>query len=86
MEKFFEHNQGLPSRVPYSLKFADYIDPELLTTLESLVEKRYSGQMKVKGGIGGLYVRIAVRRLGRGRGREGFGNARALQNMFSRIG
>ena len=23
MEKFFEHNPGLPSRVPYTLKFAD---------------------------------------------------------------
>jgi hypothetical protein len=26
-----------------------------------------------------------VRRLGRGRGREGFGNARALQNMFVKV-
>ncbi|KAG1725637.1 cbbX-like protein [Suillus paluster] len=85
MEKFFEHNPGLPSRVPYSLKFADYTDAELLTMLEALVEKRYSGQMKVEDGIRGLYARIAVRRLGRGRGREGFGNARALQNMFSRV-
>ncbi|KAG1726612.1 uncharacterized protein EDB91DRAFT_1239622 [Suillus paluster] len=85
MEKFFEHNPGLPSRVPYSLKFADYTDVELLTMLEALVEKQYSGQMKVEDGIRGLYARIAVRRLGRGRGREGFGNARALQNMFSRV-
>ncbi|KAG1804050.1 P-loop containing nucleoside triphosphate hydrolase protein [Suillus subaureus] len=85
MEKFFEHNPGLPSRVPYTLKFADYTDPELLTMLEALVEKRYSGQMKVEDGIRGLYTRIAVRRLGRGRGREGFGNARALQNMFAKV-
>ncbi|KAG0696167.1 P-loop containing nucleoside triphosphate hydrolase protein [Suillus ampliporus] len=85
MEKFFEHNPGLPSRVPYTLKFADYTDTELLTMLEALVEKRYSGQMKVEDGITGLYARIAVRRLGRGRGREGFGNARALQNMFARV-
>ncbi|KAG0697519.1 P-loop containing nucleoside triphosphate hydrolase protein [Suillus ampliporus] len=84
MEKFFEHNPGLPSHVPYSLKFADYTDAELLTMLEALVEKRYSGQMKVEDGIGGLYARIAVCRLERGRGREGFGNARALQNMFSK--
>ncbi|KAG2057924.1 P-loop containing nucleoside triphosphate hydrolase protein [Suillus hirtellus] len=85
MEKFFEHNPGLPSRVPYTLKFADYTDPELLTMLEALIEKRYSGQMKVEDGIRGLYARIAVRRLGRGRGREGFGNARALQNMFAKV-
>jgi len=85
MEKFFEHNPGLLSRVPYTLKFADYTDAELLTMLEALVEKRYSGQMKVEDGIRGLYARIAIRRLGRGRGREGFGNARALQNMFSKV-
>ncbi|KAF9517370.1 hypothetical protein BS47DRAFT_1371407 [Hydnum rufescens UP504] len=72
MEKFFEHNPGLQSRI--------------LTMLEALVEKRYSGQMKIEDGVRGLYARIAVRRLGRGRGREGFGNARALQNMFARIG
>jgi hypothetical protein len=41
--------------------------------------------MKVEDGVQGLYTRIAVRRLGRGRGREGFGNARALQNMFAKI-
>ncbi|KAL4068441.1 P-loop containing nucleoside triphosphate hydrolase protein [Scleroderma yunnanense] len=85
MEKFFEHNPGIPSRVPYSLQFADYTDAELLTMLEDLVHKRYKGQMGVEDGIRGLYGRIAIKRLGRGRGRPGFGNARALQNMFSKV-
>lgn len=85
MEKFFEHNPGLPSRVPYQLTFADYTDKELLSMLEDLVHKRYKGQMKVEEGLNGLYARIAVKRLGRGRGRPGFGNARALQNMFAKI-
>ncbi|KAL4079909.1 P-loop containing nucleoside triphosphate hydrolase protein [Scleroderma yunnanense] len=85
MEKFFEHNPGIPSRVPYSLQFSDYEDAELLIMLEDMVSKRYKGQMQVEDGIRGLYARIAVRRLGRGRGRPGFGNARALQNMFSKI-
>jgi hypothetical protein len=85
MEMFFEHHPGLPSRVPYSLKFADYTDVELLTILGALVEKQYSGQEKVEDGIRGLYARISIRRLSRGRGREGFGNARVLQNMFSRV-
>ncbi|KAK1223907.1 hypothetical protein PQX77_013213 [Marasmius sp. AFHP31] len=85
MEKFFEHNPGIPSRVPYQLRFEDYSDEELLLMLRRLVLKKYKGQMKVEGDIDGLYGRIAVRRLGRGRGKEGFGNARALQNMFSRI-
>ncbi|KAG0697526.1 P-loop containing nucleoside triphosphate hydrolase protein [Suillus ampliporus] len=85
MEKFFNHNQGLPSRVPHRFTFEDYSDEELLDMLADLVEKQYGGQMKVEEGIRGLYGRIAVRRLGRGRGREGFGNARALQNMFAQI-
>ncbi|KAI6040717.1 P-loop containing nucleoside triphosphate hydrolase protein [Pisolithus marmoratus] len=85
MEKFFEHNPGIPSRVPYSLQFSDYTDKELLTMLEDLILKRYKGRMQVEDGIRGLYARIAVKRLGRGRGRPGFGNARALQNMFAKI-
>ncbi|KAF8129487.1 P-loop containing nucleoside triphosphate hydrolase protein [Boletus edulis] len=85
MEKFFAHNPGLPSRVPHQLTFEDYTDKELLSMLEDLVYKRYNGRMKVEDGINGLYTRIAVRRLGRGRGKPGFGNARALQNMFAKI-
>ena len=85
MEKFFEHNPGLTSRVPYSLQFTDYEDPELLLMLDKLIKKKYKDQMKVEGGMYGLYMRVAVRRLGRGRGKEGFGNARALHNMFTGI-
>ena len=87
MEKFFEHNPGLISRVPYQLQFTDYEDAELLHMLEALIRKHWKGRMKVdhEDGIQGLHGRIVVRRLGRGRGREGFGNARALQNVFARI-
>jgi hypothetical protein len=85
MEKFFDHNPGLQSRLPYTLKFADYTDQELLLLLVQAIRKKYQGKMKVEDGVQGLYTRIAVRRLGRGRGREGFGNARALQNMFAKI-
>ncbi|KAI9676184.1 MAG: hypothetical protein M1817_000929 [Caeruleum heppii] len=85
MEKFFEHNPGLPSRIPYSLQFADYTDPDLHQMLRKLIVKKYGGQMTIDDGIDGLYMRIVVTRLGRGRGQEGFGNARALQNVFSRI-
>jgi hypothetical protein len=85
MEKFFDHNPGLQSRVPYTLKFADYTDQELLLLLAQTIHKTYHGEMKVEDGTQGLYTRIAMRRLGRGRGREGFGNARALQNMFAKI-
>lgn len=85
MEQFFEHNPGLPSRVPHQITFPDYTDKELLAMLEDLVHKKYGGRMKVEDGVTGLYARIAVKRLGCGRGRPGFGNARALQNMFAKI-
>ena len=41
--------------------------------------------MHVEDGVDGLYVRVAVRRLGRGRRRDGFGNGRGLENLFTRI-
>ncbi|MCJ1288012.1 hypothetical protein MMC26_007365, partial [Xylographa opegraphella] len=85
MENFFEHNQGFDSRIPYRLQFVDYNDQELLQMLGQLIKKKYQGKMKLEDGAAGLYARIAVRRLGRGRGREGFGNARALQNMLAKI-
>ncbi|CAK5268430.1 unnamed protein product [Mycena citricolor] len=85
METFFEHNPGLTSRVPFQLKFADYTDSELLGMLTQLVKKNYGGKMMFEGGMGGLYSRIAVRRLGRGRGRPGFGNARAVENVLQTI-
>jgi ATP-dependent Clp protease ATP-binding subunit ClpA len=55
MEKFFEHNSGLPSRVPYRLLFEDYSDEELLDMLEGLVKKKFNGLMKIEEGIHGLY-------------------------------
>ncbi|KIY65706.1 P-loop containing nucleoside triphosphate hydrolase protein [Cylindrobasidium torrendii FP15055 ss-10] len=85
MEKFFEHNPGLLSRVPYRFQFKDYEDAELLVMLENMMHWRWKGRMKVEDGAQGLYGRIAVRRLGRGRGRSGFGNARALENMLATI-
>ncbi|KAF8523922.1 P-loop containing nucleoside triphosphate hydrolase protein [Hysterangium stoloniferum] len=85
MEKFFEHNPGLPSRVPYRLQFEDYKDDELLDLLENSIHKAWNGRMKGEGGIRGLYGRIAVRRLGRGRDSPGFGNARALANLLAKI-
>jgi hypothetical protein len=85
MEKFFEHNPGLPSRIPYTLHFEDYTDAELLSMLQFKMKKYYKTGIHIDDGPDGLYMRIAVRRLGRGRGRQGFGNARALENMFAKI-
>ncbi|KZT25311.1 P-loop containing nucleoside triphosphate hydrolase protein [Neolentinus lepideus HHB14362 ss-1] len=87
MESFFEHNPGLRSRVPITFQFKDYEDAQLLDMLEKSIYKKWQGRMKVNdpAGIRGLAGRIAIRRLGRGRGTKGFGNARALANMFSKI-
>lgn len=85
MEKFFAQNPGLPSLFPHELKFNDYDDEELCRILEYNIAKKYGGRMKVEGGMGGLYCRIVARRVGRGRGHEGFGNARAVENAFTRI-
>lgn len=85
MESFFQHNPGFTSRVPHSLQFADYTDAELLHMLGQLIKQKYAGKMTLEKGVSGLYARVVVRHLGRGRGRHGFGNARALQNVLSKI-
>ena len=85
MEKFFEHNPGLSSRIPYTLYFEDYTDVELLRMLQFQMNQIYKSGIGIEDGVDGLYMRITVRRLGRGRGRDGFGNARALENMFAQI-
>ncbi|KAI0869260.1 P-loop containing nucleoside triphosphate hydrolase protein [Hypoxylon argillaceum] len=83
METFFAHNPGIPSRIPIRLDFQDYEDDELLRILCHQLDKKFQGRMKIEGGAGGLYMRIASRRIGSGRGREGFGNAREVHNVLS---
>lgn len=85
MEKFFMHNPGIPSRIPHQLQFADYTDSELLRILQKSLLDKYAGAMMVEEGMDGRLLRIAARKVGRGRGREGFGNARAIQNAVSAI-
>lgn len=85
MEQFFAHNPGLPSRFPNELKFEDFNDTELMLILEHWIEKTYKKRMKIDGGPGGLYCRIVARRIGRGRGKDGFANARAVENAVTKI-
>ena len=85
MEQFFQHNPGLPSRVPYQMNFEDYKDDELMDIFKNLIQKKFKGKMKVEKGIDGLYSQIVIRRLSRGRGMPGFGNARSLQTIFQKI-
>ncbi|KAK8151607.1 P-loop containing nucleoside triphosphate hydrolase protein [Phyllosticta citribraziliensis] len=85
MEAFFAHNPGIPSRFPRQLQFRDYKDEELLEILIYGINKRWNGRMQVELGVRGLYGRIAARRIGRGRDREGFGNARQVENVLTQI-
>ncbi|KAH7122786.1 P-loop containing nucleoside triphosphate hydrolase protein [Dendryphion nanum] len=85
MEAFYAHNPGIPGRIPIEMKFKDYEDEELLHILVYTINKKYKGLMMVEDGMLGLYARIVARRIGRGRGREGFGNAREVQNRLAII-
>jgi Cdc6-like AAA superfamily ATPase len=85
METFFAHNPGIPSRIPIEMDFQDYDDQELHRILCHYINKKYKGRMKVEEGFKGLYMRIVARRIGRGRGRDGFGNAREVQNRLAQI-
>jgi hypothetical protein len=85
MEKFFAHNPGFPSRFPHELQFKDYEDDELLKIFVQKMDRRYNGNMVLEDGADGLFARIVARRVGRGRGREGFGNAREMENTLSKI-
>lgn len=85
METFFAHNPGFPSRFPITMTFEDYTDGELREILKRQVKRKYANKMNVEDGPDGLYFRIAARRVGRGRGKEGFGNARAMENALANI-
>ena len=82
LEAFFAHNEGLQSRVPHVMEFSDFDEAQLRMILLRLIEEMYGGRMKVEDGPDGLYIRAAVRRLSRGRGKRGFGNARAVENLL----
>lgn len=85
MEPLFEHNPGLLSRIPYTLQFDDFSDPELWRVLCDKIEDRYGGRMRVEEGIEGLWIHVAIRRLARSRKSKGFGNARSVENLLAAI-
>lgn len=85
LEPFFEHNPGLSSRIPYTINFVDFTDWELWKIMNDLISTQWNGRMRVEGGMKGLYMRIAIRRLAQNRGSRGFGNARAVENLLSNI-
>ena len=88
LESIMAFNVGLPSRFPHKLVFEDYSDDELMDIAVGEMVKRSKAAAQpfvVQGGTDGLYMRVAIRRLGRGRDRVGFGNARAVQTMLDSV-
>ncbi|RYG68473.1 hypothetical protein EON64_05110, partial [archaeon] len=82
VEKFFACNQGLPSRFTHVVDFVDFDVDQLLEIFVSMVEEK---GWKLEPSIRGHTVDIATivtRRLARGSGKRGFGNARAVRNLL----
>ncbi|KAL1638042.1 hypothetical protein SLS58_009063 [Diplodia intermedia] len=85
MEPLFEHNPGLLSRIPYTVQFDDFSDEELWSVLCNNINDRYNGRMRIQEGMEGLWIHVAIRRLGRCRKSKGFGNARSIENLLAVI-
>ena len=56
MQSFIEHNEGIRSRVLYTLHFDDFDDFELWAILRDKIKLRYKGQMKVEGKTWTAYI------------------------------
>jgi hypothetical protein len=78
-------SKNIRSLFPHAITLRDYTDNELRDLLANLIKIKFNGKMQVEGGLEGLYMRIAARRLGRSRGSSHFGNVRDVENAFARI-
>lgn len=85
MRKVLGHGTGTTTLLPYVLNFKDYTDDQLLEIMGLYTKKKFDGKMEVEGGLDGLYMRVAARRVARDRETPQFGNARAVENMLARI-
>jgi Holliday junction resolvasome RuvABC ATP-dependent DNA helicase subunit len=75
--KLFGFNSGFSSRFSCQITFEDYTEPELAEIFQSKCK-----EMKVPPEK--HVVEVAARRLARGRGAKGFGNARAVRILFDK--
>lgn len=86
MQKIIGHgSHSTATMFPYLINFHDFKDDELIVIFGRLVKKKWDGKMSVEGGEDGLFVRVATRRVGRGRGMDRFGNARAVEALVGRV-
>ncbi|KAK9780448.1 putative Amino acid transporter [Seiridium cardinale] len=90
MEKVYSHNPGLPSRLPWTFKFEDYTDKELQQILEAKIRQKFKNGMGIEQYAGKLdepnfFCRLVAQRIGQGRSRDGFANAREVENTLDKI-
>ena len=82
-----EGHPTLASRFPNRIHLEDFTDEEILLWLESMVEQKYNGKMKIEGGGRGQYMQVIARRIGQARSSRcgTFQNLKAIERAFSRI-
>jgi SpoVK/Ycf46/Vps4 family AAA+-type ATPase len=85
MTKILGSGSGVAGMLPNIVRFKDLEDDELRRVLWDDIKKKGSEKVEVEGGEDGLFMRVAARRLGRGRASLDFGNARAVENLCARI-
>ncbi|KAL3251477.1 hypothetical protein ABHI18_010627 [Aspergillus niger] len=85
MLEFRGHHPAFSSLIPTTIKFPDYQDHELHQILVHELTMRFGDKIRAEDGLDGRFMRIVVRRIARGRGRYGFGNARDVQTALSVI-
>eukprot|EP00762_Andalucia_godoyi_P008529 ANDGO_01319.mRNA.1 Protein cfxQ homolog len=82
MDKLLQFNEGLPTRFPTVFDISDFDDSELLAIAKGYLSKQQNGRYHVDDE---KIMRILSRRVGYLRGREGFGNARAVENAIEKV-
>lgn len=85
LQNIVPYNPGVQDQFPYCFRFPDFTEWELLALLQKLIFDKYPLTITVEEGLQGRYIGVLIRRLVKGRGREGFGNARALANAWGQV-
>ena len=81
MKEFFDMNDGLPSRFPTTLHFADYNASEMYEIFKGMCEK---GQFIISEAAHSK-IKMALERMYANRDPVKFGNAREVRNLFERV-